>query len=107
MTYRALQVSRGEPADVRFVERDDVEPGDGEVLVAVHYSSVNYKDALALHGDAGVVRIDPLVPGIDVAGVVLASRDPRWEAGRRGRAHRRRTRRDPGRRLRRAGDRAG
>jgi acrylyl-CoA reductase (NADPH) len=49
------------------------ELGDGELSVAVHYSALNYKDALALTGSAGVVRKPPLVPGIDAAGIVQTS----------------------------------
>ena len=44
--------------------------GDGDVLVAVEWSSVNYKDGLATRTDGKVARIDPLVPGIDLAGTV-------------------------------------
>ena len=98
MTYRALQVSRGEPADVRFVDRDDVVPGDGEVLVAVTIRSSTSRMRSRFTGRGG--RADrSLVPGIDVAGVVLASRDPRW-GERRGGAHRSRAGRDAGWRVR-------
>ena len=51
------------------------------MLVDVEWSSLNYKDALALRGDPGVARVSPLVPGIDLAGTVLASDDPRWTPG--------------------------
>ena len=54
---------------------------DGDVLVRVHYSSVNYKDALSATGHAGVTRRYPHTPGIDAAGVVISSRDPAWQAG--------------------------
>ncbi len=53
----------------------------GEVLVRVHYSSLNYKDALAAQGYPGVVRKLPHVPGIDAAGVVEQSSDSRLAAG--------------------------
>jgi acrylyl-CoA reductase (NADPH) len=84
---RALQVRRAADADggssarVAFVELDDSELGEGEVIVDIEWSSLNYKDALALRGDPGVARINPLVPGIDLAGVVADSGDPRWSAG--------------------------
>ncbi|QEO09101.1 MDR family oxidoreductase [Protaetiibacter larvae] len=79
---RALQVTRtGEQATAAFVELDDAELGDGEVLLDVAYSSLNYKDALALRGDRGVARISPLVPGIDVVGTVAESSDGRWTPG--------------------------
>ncbi len=57
------------------------EPGPGEVVIAGHYSAVNYKDALAVTGRARILRRLPLTPGIDVAGEVLASADPRWRPG--------------------------
>jgi len=55
----------------------------GDVTVAVTHSSLNFKDALAFQGNRGVARISPLVPGIDVVGVVADSRHPRWRIGDR------------------------
>ena len=55
-------------------------PG-GEVLVRVCYSSVNFKDALATLPNAGVARISPLVPGIDLAGVVVSSESSAFSPG--------------------------
>jgi len=55
----------------------------GDVLVAVEYSSLNYKDGLAYRGAPGVVRSYPIVPGVDLAGTVTASDDPRWVPGDR------------------------
>ena len=79
---RALQVTRdGEGVEARFVELDETELGVGEVLLDVAYSSLNYKDGLALRGDRGVARISPLVPGIDVVGTVVSSSDERWTPG--------------------------
>ncbi len=56
---------------------------DGDVTVDVTWSGLNYKDALAFAGNRGVVRISPLVPGIDVVGTVAASTNPRWTVGDR------------------------
>ena len=56
-------------------------PADGDVLVRVDYSTINYKDALAITGNAPVVRAWPMVPGIDGAGEVVASSHPGWQAG--------------------------
>ena len=56
---------------------------EGDVLVAVEYSTLNYKDALALTNKGPVVRLWPMVPGIDGAGTVIESRHPRWQAGDR------------------------
>lgn len=67
---RAVLVSSSSAPAVTSV--DVADPGEGEALVDVSYSSVNYKDGLALAGDPGVARIDPLVPGIDVVGTVSA-----------------------------------
>ena len=55
--------------------------GDGGVLVRVDYSTLNYKDGLAITGQAPVVRAWPMVPGIDGAGEVLASTHRDWQAG--------------------------
>ena len=46
---------------------------DGDVTVAVTYSSLNYKDGLAVTGQGRIVRSYPMVPGIDLAGTVVAS----------------------------------
>jgi acrylyl-CoA reductase (NADPH) len=56
---------------------------DGDVTVAVEYSSINFKDGLALTGKPGVVRAWPLIAGIDLVGTVESSTDPRWRAGDR------------------------
>jgi acrylyl-CoA reductase (NADPH) len=55
----------------------------GEVLVRVAFSSLNYKDGLAVTGRPGVIRKYPMVPGIDVAGVVEESRSPEFKPGDR------------------------
>lgn len=56
-------------------------PADSDVEIAVEYSTVNYKDALALTDKGPVVRRWPMVPGIDGAGTVIASNHPQWKAG--------------------------
>jgi acrylyl-CoA reductase (NADPH) len=53
----------------------------GRVLVRIDYSALNYKDALAITGRGAIVRKWPMVPGIDLAGVVEVSDDPAWRAG--------------------------
>jgi acrylyl-CoA reductase (NADPH) len=55
--------------------------GEGDVTVDVEYSSINFKDGLALAGRPGIAKIDPLIPGIDLVGTVATSADPRWKAG--------------------------
>jgi acrylyl-CoA reductase (NADPH) len=60
---------------------DDAVLGEGDVTVGVEWSTLNYKDALAITGSAPVVRRFPLVPGIDFAGTVYRSQHPRWKVG--------------------------
>ncbi|MCR8635464.1 oxidoreductase [Paenibacillus radicis (ex Xue et al. 2023)] len=55
----------------------------GEVLIRVHYSGVNYKDALACRLDGGIVRSYPHIPGIDLAGEVCTSADARFHPGQK------------------------
>jgi NADPH2:quinone reductase len=55
--------------------------GAGDVVVRVEYSTINYKDALAATGAGRILRRYPLVGGIDLAGTVVGSRDPRYTAG--------------------------
>jgi len=62
-------------------ELDSPEIEDGKVLIRVHYSSLNYKDALAATGVKGVVRAYPFVPGIDVAGEIIESTDASFSKG--------------------------
>lgn len=54
---------------------------NGEVLIRVHYSSVNYKDSLASIPNGNIVNTYPFVPGIDLAGVVVSSEDARFKEG--------------------------
>ena len=54
---------------------------EGDVTVAVEYSTLNYKDGMVLKGIGRLVRSYPHVPGVDFAGTVSESRDPRWKAG--------------------------
>ncbi|MFM1953028.1 MAG: hypothetical protein RL187_237 [Actinomycetota bacterium] len=64
--------------------REDISPsewGEGSLTIEVHYSALNYKDALALEGRPGVIRKPPIIPGIDIAGVVRDSKDPLIEPG--------------------------
>ena len=68
--------------DARLASLDDGQlPADGDVTVRIDYSTLNYKDGLAITGKAPVVRTWPMVPGIDGAGEVIASSHPAWKAG--------------------------
>ena len=68
-------------AEVRRVTDAFLMPGD--VTIAVEYSDLNFKDALAIAGRPGVARTSPLIPGIDLVGVVEESADERWVPGDR------------------------
>ncbi len=65
----------------RIIERSTEDLPEGEVLIQVHYSSLNYKDALSSSGNRGVTRHYPHTPGIDASGIVAASTDPDFKAG--------------------------
>jgi acrylyl-CoA reductase (NADPH) len=83
MSFRAIVVEKdadGRPhAGLREIGLEDLPPG--EVTVAVEYSTLNYKDGLCLGPGAGLVRTYPHVPGVDFAGRVEASSDPRYRPG--------------------------
>jgi acrylyl-CoA reductase (NADPH) len=87
-TFRAFvaeAVDEGVRRGLRRFATADL-PG-GDVDVRVEWSSVNYKDALATIPNGKVARINPLIPGIDLGGVVVATRDPHVRAGDRVLAH--------------------
>ena len=65
----------------RLVEMTTDELSPGDVVVRVHWSGINYKDALAVTGRGKILKRFPLNAGIDAAGIVESSRDPRFEAG--------------------------
>jgi acrylyl-CoA reductase (NADPH) len=81
--FRAIVVEKGADGAVTAgVQRlDESRLPDGEVLVDVRWSTVNYKDGLCLTGGGGLVRSYPHVPGVDFAGLVAESADPRWKPG--------------------------
>ena len=82
--FRALRVDRTEDGFQRaVVDLADDDLPEGDVLVDVEYSTVNYKDGLAVTDTAPVVRNFPMVPGIDLAGTVSASDDPEVSVGQR------------------------
>jgi acrylyl-CoA reductase (NADPH) len=83
MNYKALWVTENEPGKFQrsIVSRDINELPDGDVLIRVEYSSLNYKDALSATGNKGITRNFPHTPGIDAAGIVEISRDPSFVTG--------------------------
>ncbi len=81
-TYRALVVDKADDGvSLGIQECQAADLPEGEVTIRVAYSSVNYKDGLATLAKGGVARKHPLVPGIDLAGTVMASRDSRFAEG--------------------------
>lgn len=86
MSFKALVVDKEPDGTIRHsIETldDSRLPAEGNVTVRVEYSTMNYKDGLCLTGGGGLVRSYPHVPGIDFAGTVETSGDPRYEPGDR------------------------
>jgi acrylyl-CoA reductase (NADPH) len=84
MTFKALLATKADgkvSAGLVTLPEQDLMPGD--VVIAVDFSTVNYKDALAVTGRADVIRQFPLIPGIDFAGTVEASSYPGIDVGDR------------------------
>jgi acrylyl-CoA reductase (NADPH) len=82
--FRAVRLFNTEGGqEARLVDLTDADLMEGDVTVRVEFSTINYKDGLALTGKAPVVRVWPLTPGIDFAGVVETSTDPAFSAGDR------------------------
>ena len=80
--FKALMVDQKEGETVAEIQELGADSlPDGDVLLAVAYSSLNYKDGLAITGQAKVLRSYPLAPGIDLAGTVLESKSPDYQAG--------------------------
>ena len=77
----ARQTDREQTVSLETLELKDLPYN--EVLVRVDYSTINYKDGLALTGTRPIIRSYPLVPGIDLAGVIESSQDERWQVGDR------------------------
>jgi acrylyl-CoA reductase (NADPH) len=82
--FKAILIDKSESGhDARLTELDEARLPEGDVTVRVEYSTINYKDGLAITGRSPVVRRYPMVPGIDLAGTVEASSDPEWKPGDR------------------------
>ncbi|MFL4970859.1 MAG: MDR family oxidoreductase [Xanthobacteraceae bacterium] len=83
-TFRAILIRKtDEGQSVGLADFDEKDLMDGDVTVRIEWSSLNYKDGLALTGKAPVVRRFPMIPGIDLAGMVEASEHPDWKPGDR------------------------
>ncbi|HKM36474.1 MAG TPA: MDR family oxidoreductase [Thiopseudomonas sp.] len=82
--FKAIVIDKNSDAYLaNLTELDDAQLPEGDVTVRVAFSTLNYKDALAITGRSPVVRRFPMVPGIDLAGTVEASNHPRYKAGDR------------------------
>jgi acrylyl-CoA reductase (NADPH) len=99
--FRAIVVEREADASgtarlrsgIREITLDDLRSGDaapaadsataGLVLIDVEYSSLNYKDGMAVAGRPGITKVHPIVAGIDIVGTVAESEDERWQVGDR------------------------
>ena len=82
--FSALQLNKNEAGfSAAIVQLDEAQLPAGDVLVEVEYSTLNYKDGLAITNKGPVVRQWPMVAGIDGSGVVLESTHPGWKAGDR------------------------
>jgi acrylyl-CoA reductase (NADPH) len=82
--FKALMLTQHEKkTQAALADLDDSALPAGDVTVRVDYSSLNYKDALAVTGRGAIVRQWPMVPGIDLAGVVESSDSPDWKPGDR------------------------
>jgi acrylyl-CoA reductase (NADPH) len=83
MTMKALLVEKDADGKTHAAvqEIDEARLPEGNVKVAVEYSTLNYKDGICIGTGGGLVRTYPHVPGIDFAGTIEASDDPRYKAG--------------------------
>jgi acrylyl-CoA reductase (NADPH) len=83
-TFKAIVIDKSEAGQsVGLTDFDEKDLMEGDVTVAVEWSTVNYKDGLAITGKAPVVRRFPMIPGVDLAGTIAASTHPDWKPGDR------------------------
>jgi acrylyl-CoA reductase (NADPH) len=81
-TFKAIRIDKAEKGTTAALTQfDEADLMEGDVTVAVEWSTLNYKDGLAVTGKAPVVRRFPMIAGIDFAGTVEASSNPQWKAG--------------------------
>jgi acrylyl-CoA reductase (NADPH) len=81
-TFRAIRIDKAEKGTAAALTQfDEAELMEGDVTVRVEWSTLNYKDGLALTGRAPVVRRFPMIAGIDFAGTVEQSSNPQWKPG--------------------------
>jgi len=81
-TFKAIRIDKADKGTTAALTQfDEAELMDGDVTVRVEWSTLNYKDGLAVTGKAPVVRRFPMIAGIDFAGTVEQSSHPQWKAG--------------------------
>src|SRR5580693_5685538 len=81
-TFKAIVIDKSDAGQtVRLTDFDDSNLMDGDVTVRVEWSTVNYKDGLAITGKSPVVRRFPMIAGVDFAGTVEQSSHPAWKPG--------------------------
>jgi acrylyl-CoA reductase (NADPH) len=81
-TFKAIRIDKADKGTTAALTQfDDADLMDGDVTVRVEWSTLNYKDGLAVTGKAPVVRRFPMIAGIDFAGTVEQSSHPQWKAG--------------------------
>ena len=81
-TFKAIRIDKADKGTTAALTQfDEADLMDGDVTVRVEWSTLNYKDGLAVTGKAPVVRRFPMIAGIDFAGTVEQSSHPQWKAG--------------------------
>jgi acrylyl-CoA reductase (NADPH) len=81
-TFKAIVIDKSDAGQIaQLTDFDDKNLMDGDVTVRVEWSTINYKDGLALTGKAPVVRRFPMIAGVDFAGTVEQSSNPAWKPG--------------------------
>jgi acrylyl-CoA reductase (NADPH) len=81
-TFRAIRIDKADKGTTAaFTQFDEADLMDGDVTIRVEWSTLNYKDGLAVTGKAPVVRRFPMIAGIDLAGTVEQSSHPQWKVG--------------------------
>jgi acrylyl-CoA reductase (NADPH) len=81
-TFKAIVIEKGETGSkAALADFDERNLMEGDVTLRVEWSTLNYKDGLAITGKAPVVRRFPMIPGIDLAGTVETSNHPEWKSG--------------------------
>ncbi|ECI4108410.1 oxidoreductase [Salmonella enterica subsp. enterica] len=82
MTFKALLATKVQDTiSTQIVDFNEVDLSPGDVTVAVDYSTVNYKDGLAITGRMPIIQHFPLIPGIDFSGKVISSTNPKFSVG--------------------------